>query len=184
MKHLLNRFKSDEALMGAFGRGDSLAFEQLYLRHKDPLFGFIYRSLNDRHRVEDLAHETWLGVINSAARYQPEAAFKTWLFSIAHRKLVDHWRQQGRWQDVASALAARGELATVREAPERLENQRLSEELLAQLPPAQRQALLLQQQGFSLTEIAEISAAKVETIKSRLRYAMAKLRGLAGGAHE
>lgn len=177
MRSLIHRFKTDEALMLAYQRGDTGAFECLYIRHKDQLFAFLYRSCPRAAVVEELAQDTWIAVINSATRYQPQAAFKTWLFSIARKRLVDFWRRQDNQH---SPLDKAPEPAS----PDNSEQDEQSNALMrviGELPQEQRDTLLLQQQGFSQRDIAEITGAAEETIKSRLRYARETLRNQLGG---
>ena len=85
MLQLLDRFKSDESLMLAYQRGDAGAFESLYQRHKDPLFGFLYRSCPRAAIVEELAQETWKAVIKAAQRYQADAPDHL-VLQLAHRR--------------------------------------------------------------------------------------------------
>ena len=94
MLTLINRLRSDEALMLAYQRGDTAAFDCLYHRHKDGLFAFLYRSCSRRAVVEELTQDAWMGVINSAPTYQSDARFRTWLYQIAHNRLVDFWRRK------------------------------------------------------------------------------------------
>ena len=177
MRALINRLRSDEALMLAYQRGDVAAFECLYLRHKDGLYAFLYHSYPRLAVVEELAQEAWLGVVNSAATYRPQARFRTWLYQIARNRLADFWRRRDNrhtsLEEVAEPLADTG-------ADKRLALQRELMSAIAKLPAAQREALLLQEQGFSLREIAAITAEGEETIKSRLRYARGQLRQLLG----
>ena len=179
MLTLINRLKSDEALMLAYQRGDTPAFESLYHRHKDGLFTFLYRSCPRHAVVEELAQDTWTGVINSAQRYRSEARFKTWLYQIAHNRLVDFWRRRDNrhtgLEDIAEPAA---------EPVNTGARQELTKQLMAaigELPGEQRDALLLQEQGFSQREIADITRCGEQTVKSRLRYARKQLRQQLGG---
>jgi RNA polymerase sigma-70 factor (ECF subfamily) len=178
MLTLINRLKSDEALMLAYQRGDTGAFDCLYRRHKDGLFAFLYRSCSRRAVVEELAQDAWVGVINSAATYRTEARFRTWLYQIAHNRLVDFWRRKdNQHTDLENAA----EPATVvnPESADELAEQLMS--AIGKLPNDQRDALLLQEQGFSQREIADITRCGEETVKSRLRYARTQLRQQLGG---
>ena len=76
-----------------YQQGDSAAFEELYSRHKNPLYAYLYRSHVDLSVIEEIAQETWIAVINAAEKYRASAKFKTYLYAIAHRKLVDFWRR-------------------------------------------------------------------------------------------
>ena len=172
MPTLFNRLKSDEALMQAYQRGDTGAFDSLYHRHKDGLFTFLYRSCPRPAVVEELAQEAWAGVVRGAPEYRPEAAFRTWLYQIGRNRLADYWRRRDNHHtglDGAPEPAAHNG-GEARELEDRLMA------AIGALPPEQRDALLLQEQGFSLRDIAAITGDGEETIKSRLRYARGQLR--------
>src|SRR5207249_10357715 len=85
----------DEQLMLAYRDGNAAAFETLYLRHRGRLFRFVLRSVKSRATAEELFQEIWMRVIEARARYAPQARFTTWLYTIAHNHLVDHWRKRG-----------------------------------------------------------------------------------------
>lgn len=177
MLPLLDRLKTDEALMQAYQAGDAGAFECLYRRHKDSLFAFLYQHCPRPAIVEELAQDTWMAVVDRAASYRPEAGFRTWLFRIAHNRQVDFWRRRdNRHQPLPDET---GQLSSADPAGP------TEEEILAavgQLPGEQRDALLLREQGFSLAEIAGICGASEEAVKSRLRYGRGRLREILGEA--
>jgi RNA polymerase sigma-70 factor (ECF subfamily) len=173
MLTLIHRLRSDEALMQAYQRGDASAFETLYHRHKDGLFAFIYRSCPRREAAKELAQETWTAVIDKASAYQPEAAFKTWLYQIARNRTGDYWRRRDNHHQPLEQASEPVNCAAGDDR-ESLENRLMA--AIGQLPIDQRDALLLQQQGFSQQDIAAITGAGEETIKSRLRYARRQLR--------
>lgn len=178
MLKLIHRLKSDEALMLAYQRGDTGAFEVLYHRHKDGLFAFLYRSCPRLAVVEELAQDAWMAVVNSAPAYRPEAAFRTWLYRIARNRLADFWRR--RDNDHLDLEQAPEPVAPDSDDP-RQERQRRLMQAIGGLPPEQRDALLLQEQGFSLAAIADITGDGEETVKSRLRYARKGLQKILGG---
>lgn len=173
MLALVNRLKSDEALMLAYQRGDTSAFESLYHRHKDGLFAFLYRSCPRHAVVEELAQDAWTGVVNSTASYRSEARFKTWLYQIAHNRLVDFWRRRDNQH---TALDSAPEPITYANCGAQAERAQQLMAAIGQLPGEQRDTLLLQEQGFSQREIADITGCGEETVKSRLRYARKQLR--------
>jgi RNA polymerase sigma-70 factor (ECF subfamily) len=171
----------DEELMLAYGRGDAGAFETLYRRHRGPLFRFMLRALSNsaghRSTAEEVFQEAWIRVIEARGRYTPQARFTTWLYTIAHNLLVDHWRKKGltliQLEDDAP-LAAPDNPARQAEARESLA--RLLQAIDA-LPAVQREAFLLHEEaGLTVAEIAAVTGAGEEAAKSRLRYAMAKLK--------
>ena len=174
MPGILNALKSDETLMLAYQAGDARAFETVYLRHKDALFNFLFRSVRQMGVVEDLAQDIWMSIIHGIETYRPAASFRTYLYRIARNRLVDHWRRESYRdsdQFVESEHAGN-------ENPEH--NARLMEVLnaIAALPREQGEALLLHEEGFSQKEIADITETKPETVKSRLRYARRGLKHL------
>lgn len=167
--------------MLAYADGDSDAFAELYARHKARLFHYLLGQLRDRPLAEELFQDVWQKMINARAGWTPEAAFATWLFRIAHNRLNDHWRaarHRPSAPDDADERTAR--LADTRTpellADEQAQRQQLRR-ALAELPPEQQEVVILRlEQELSLEEIGQITGVGRETVKSRLRYAMDKLR--------
>ena len=174
---------SDERLMLAYRDGDPAAFEALYTRYRNKLYRHLAHQCGDARLAEEFYQDIWLKVINARADYEPLAKFSTWLYRIAHHRLIDHYRQHARNvadlfddgtdPDELPAAASAGPAA-------RFERRDLARRLtlaLADLPAPQREAFLLAEEGgLSLEEIASATACGRETVKSRLRYAVGKLR--------
>jgi RNA polymerase sigma-70 factor (ECF subfamily) len=173
----------DEQLMLAYREGDAGAFEALYKRHKGALYRFVLRSIRDRATAEELYQEIWMRVIEARGRYEIQAKFTTWLFTIAHNRLVDHWRKRGlalvSLDQEESGRAERPAGAAsdpLRQLEGREKFARFAHALQA-LPPAQREAFLLHEEaGMNVAEIAHSTGASAEAAKSRLRYAISKLK--------
>lgn len=168
---------TDEELMLAYRGGDAAAFEALYSRHRARLFRFVLRSVKTRALAEELYQETWMRVIEARSRYAPKARFTTWLYTIAHNQLVDHWRKRGlslvtlEAEDVPGGSPDPADQVAARETLERFAA------ALEALPALQREAFLLHEEAeLSVAEIAEATSCDPEAAKSRLRYAMAKLK--------
>ncbi|KPK07724.1 MAG: hypothetical protein AMJ64_05870 [Betaproteobacteria bacterium SG8_39] len=181
---------ADEQLMIAYRDGEAAAFETLYARHKGPLFRFVLRSVQARGEAEELFHDVWLKVIEARERYTPSARFTTWLYTIAHNRVVDHWRRRGL-KLVSLDMGADADdppfepAAAPQDEPQR--RAELNQQLrtlgtaLEALPPGQREVFLLREEaGLSLPEIAQVTGIDLEAAKSRLRYALAKLREALG----
>ena len=177
---------TDGDLMQAYAAGDARAFEALYDRHALPVWRFVQRSAQDTALADELVQDVWFSVVRQAAKYEPRARFRTWLFTIAHHRLVDHWRSvknhaslNAETEDgatLADMLAAESGFGPDRQLDSREQAQALLD-ALADLPTVQREAFLLQAEGgFSLAEIAVATGVSTETAKSRLRYARARLR--------
>lgn len=187
----MDRTPADEELMLAYRAGDAAAFDALYERHRGAVFRYLRRQAGTAPVAEELFQDVWLRLIDARARYEPRAKFTTWLYTIAHNRLMDHFRSAARTALVsyADSDSPPEEFPSAAPLPEQLlERKQGAVRLLAAidaLPPAQREALLLQQEGeLTLEEIAAVTGANRETVKSRLRYAMAKLRAQLGGPAE
>jgi RNA polymerase sigma-70 factor (ECF subfamily) len=176
----------DSQLMLRFVAGDAQAFETLYRRHRGGLMRFLQRGLGRRETAEECFQEVWSRVIAARDRYRPDARFATWLYQIAHNLLIDQYRRQrpefgadslpepdGELENPiapAAALSPEDQLSEFQQA-------RRLQQALAELPDEQRIALQLRlEQELSLEEIGVITGAGRETVKSRLRYALDKLK--------
>jgi RNA polymerase sigma-70 factor (ECF subfamily) len=179
----------DEALMLAYAGGDAGAFDALYARHRGGLYRYVLRHVRERGIADELYQDVWMNVVRVRESYEPTAKFATWLYTLAHNRVVDHWRASGRATlvsidddrddapraDVESLAGARTDEPETRAASS--ETGARIAAALAALPNEQRDAFLLQYEaGLSLAGIAAITGAGEETVKSRLRYASAKLR--------
>lgn len=193
---------SDDMLMSAYANGSAAAFERLYGRHQASLYRFVRRLLGSAlsAQTDEVFQDTWLRVVNSRERWSPQgASFRTWLFTLAHHRVIDLLRRSGRevaldafdgddaepwepdatawqhWPAPPSAAPQSDELAFWRRAGERLLL------CLEQLPLPQRSAFLLHHDdGLALDEVASTLEVGFETAKTRLRYAMSKLRACMG----
>jgi len=156
----------DEQLMLAYREGDAGAFDELYKRHKGALFRLVLRSVRDRATAEELYQEIWMRAIEARSRYEAQAKFTTWLYTIAHNRLVDHWRKRG-----LALVSLDGEEPGAAEPPAGAgyEPQRILEakqsharfaRALESLPAAQREAFLLHEEaGMNVAEIARATGA-------------------------
>ncbi len=179
----------DATLLRAHLAGDRQAFARLYDRHDRACFAFIRRLLGGVHvdAAEDLHQETWIALSRNAAAFDPDrSSFATWLYTIARNKVFDHFRRQ----KVAFLGTANDDAALAVPDPgqtplERVQSRELAEEIVGAveaLPLEQRGVFVMfAHGGLSLEEIAQATGVAMETVKSRLRYARAKLRQSLGG---
>jgi RNA polymerase sigma-70 factor (ECF subfamily) len=175
---------ADGELMLRYRRGDVRAFEILYARHKGALYRYLQRMCRQREVANDLFQEVWSRVIASRERYEVRAQFTTFLFQIAHNCAIDYFRRAERQRvnqtDDVDEMQDRLAGADV-ERPDRraaeLELRAAFKKALQRLPEEQRQVFVLREEtGLSLEEIGKVTGVTMETAKSRLRYALAKLR--------
>jgi RNA polymerase sigma-70 factor (ECF subfamily) len=166
---------TDEQLMVAFSRGSADAFEELFSRYKQPLFGFFRRRVVDSALAEELTQETFLAVVRAAANYEPSATFRTYLYAIGFRILRAHRRKSAFramfWsqEDERREAAVRSTIDTemwLRDAVNKLD--RLDREIL----------LLREFEQLSYAEIAELMKLPLNTVRSRLFRARTALREL------
>ena len=171
--------------MQRYRDGDVRAFELLYARHKGPLYRYFVRQAG-AIAAEELFQDVWMNLIRARVRYEARAKFTTWLYRLAHNRLIDHYRRThaalplSYSDDPEESLLDNLPDAPMYEPDRALDRGRLAQRLvraLEQLPEAQREAFLLREEGgLSLDEIAAATEVNLETAKSRLRYALAKLR--------
>ncbi len=182
--------EADEALMVRYQKGETRAFEVLLNRHRKPLFNFVLRFVGTRDLAEDLVQEAFLRVIKAADGYQPQAKFTTWLYTIARNLCTDQSRrakhrkaksldapitaesESQSLHDVIGSPAAGSEQATMdAQFSGRLQ------QALAGLADEQREVFLMREvAGMAFRDIAEVVGAPENTVKSRMRYALEKLR--------
>lgn len=175
--------EDDGELLVRYAQGDIRAFAVLYARHRAPLYRYLVRHTRNADTASDLFQEVWSRVILGSKRYEPRARFRTFLFRIAHNCFIDHCRRTATRSEASgdgdfwetNIPAPEHERPDTRaEHDETLARYRAA---LAALPREQRDVFLLyEESGLSLEEIAAITAVGAETAKSRLRYAVAKLR--------
>jgi RNA polymerase sigma-70 factor (ECF subfamily) len=172
--------RTDDDLMLAYAKGDPKAFEVLYERYRRPLYRYLFHAVADRALADDLYQEVWSRIINAREQFRRGAGFKRYAFRIAHNRLVDHWRTQSRRGDeqtLDEAVLPAPDHHQPDQVNERSQQGRLLQAALAELSNEQREAFLLQQEaGLTLADIAKQSGVGRETVKSRLRYALQRLR--------
>lgn len=196
--------RTDDELMQAYCAGQMAAFEQLYLRHERPLHRYLCRFLGQaqlRH-ADEVMQDTWMRVIDGRQAWvaRADASFKTWLYTVAQHRAIDVLRRSGREWSQSDAQTQAGDDSPISDegadwaaawpAPESAQPEhqafwrRAGAQLLQcleALPSAQRAAFLLHhEEGLSLAQMSAALAIEAETLKSRLRYAMTKLRQCMG----
>jgi len=168
--------RSDEQLMQSYAGGDIAAFEQLYQRHRAALYRYVLRQAGDAATANDLYQGTWEKIIKARKRYKPSAPFRAWMYRIAHNHVMDHFRRQRPGSDTSPDSF---------ESPDPGPEEHLLSEsrgsglatAIAQLPLDQKDVLVLKlESGLDLQTIAEVTGVNRETAKSRLRYAVSKLK--------
>jgi len=169
----------DGALMLRYKDGDVAAFETLYRRHNDALYRYLLRLSRHPDTADDVFQEVWGKIIKARESYRPTAKFTTFLYRVAHNCFIDYLRRNKRH---THALAAEPDhQPDPGETPEAVTERSLARRrlhvALTDLPEEQRDVFLLHEEaGLNLDQIAAVTDANRETVKSRLRYAVNKLR--------
>lgn len=169
----------DSALMLRYKDGDTAAFETLYKRHNDALYRYLLRLCRHRATAEDIFQDVWGKIIKSRSSYRPTAKFTTFMYRVAHNCFIDHVRRNKRH---ANNTELEPDFhADTSESPDTITERSLARERLTlalrDLPEEQRDAFLLYEEaGLSIDQIASVTGSNRETAKSRLRYAVNKLR--------
>jgi len=170
------RKSSDEQLMQQYASGDAESFDQLYSRHRGALYRYFKRQIKDTAMANDLYQGVWEKIIRARSNYQSSTPFTPWMFRIAHNHLVDHYRRQRPEDHVETS-----ELVDSKPEPsQHVIDEQQSRDLqnqITELPTEQRNTLLLKlETGLKMEEIANVTGVSRETVKSRLRYAVNKLK--------
>jgi len=166
--------------------GDNRYLEQLIALYSNDLYHYLVTQSNT-HLAYDVSQQTWLKVIEKRHLYQAQTTPKAWLFKLARNTLIDEYRKQQRFVelDENTHLAAQNDKS---ESGLNIGSSNISydafDAALKQLSFVQREAITLQQEGFSLADIELITQSSLETIKTRLRYAKQNLKRLLGANNE
>jgi len=182
--HTMQDLIKDEQLMLRYKDGDNHAFETLYSRYRQPMYRYLQNQCGNAAIAEEIFQDVWMNLVRARERYQVTASFKTYVYRMAHNRLIDHYRKQKN--GVPTSYDEHEGLLNMNETADHISPQRHAAvaqqvdnliEAISQLPEAQREAFLLKEEtGLSVDEIATMTNVKPETAKSRIRYAMNKLK--------
>jgi RNA polymerase sigma-70 factor (ECF subfamily) len=166
---------SDEQLMLEFSKGSAAAFDQLFSRYQQPLFGFFRRRLADSSHAEELTQEAFLAILRASSRYVPRALFRTYLYAIAFKILRAHRRKAAFRATFLGNAPAHRDPATRDSSDIAF----LIRHAVARLEATDREVLLLREfEQLSYSEIAEVLRLPVNTVRSRLFRARMALHDL------
>ncbi|MFB3101498.1 MAG: RNA polymerase sigma factor [Gammaproteobacteria bacterium] len=174
---------SDEEMMLSYQQGNAVAFEILYERHKGGVFRYLLAKCHQQAIAEELFQDVWMKLIAARDRYEVRAKFTTYLYRLAHNHFIDYYRktrtdvlQQNNQDEDVEQITSNNQ----KQPDQQLEMQRQTETLLQlveRLPDEQREVFMLREEaGLTVAEIAKVTGVNTETAKSRLRYAVKKLR--------
>jgi len=170
------RETTDEQLMQQYAKGNAKAFDLLYERHRGSLYRYFRRQVNDEATANDLYQGVWEKIIAARKKYRSSSPFTAWMFRIAHNHLVDHYRRSKPVTNTEMDDLADQQAQPTEHVIDGQQRQQLQEKIAA-LPHEQRNTLLLKlETGLKMEEIASVTGTSRETVKSRLRYAVDKLK--------
>ncbi len=181
--------KTDEQLVKDYAGGSHSAFETLYRRYKNAIYHYCVRQVSTSALADELHQDIWLKVIKSAAQFKQQSSFKTWLYKIAHNTLMDYYRKSAIRRHLMVIQTETKEhndnsnetyIQEQQQPDNKLQNQQLQKLLLSgieELTVEQKEVFLLHEKsGLSLHDIALVTQSSFESTKSRLRYAVKKIR--------
>ena len=176
--------KETEAEIAALKRGSIKAFENLFRRWKDPVFGYVIRMVRDEALAHDVTQDVFLRVMKAAPSYDHRGRLRQWLFTIAANLVADHARKLKRRREIQveepAAIDASAHEA-FRGIPEdtfaSVELREVVQQALDRLPAEQRSVLLMRQYSqLTFREIAAVEGCSINTVLSRMRYALRNLK--------
>jgi RNA polymerase sigma-70 factor (ECF subfamily) len=160
--------------------GDASAFDGLYARHRGGVYRYLLRQTRSAQTAEELFQDVWMNLIRHRHRYEPTARFTTFVYRMAHNRFVDHCRRVKHRSESAETEHVEEQVDPAPDPCEHLSREESRAQFaaaVAELPEAQREAFLLRQEtGLGVASIAEITGVNAETAKSRLRYAVNRLK--------
>lgn len=172
---------SDELLMQAYANDDSLAFDTLYARYRVPLYRYMQRQISVSEDVlNELYQDVWLKLVNTRKQYQVKASFKTFLYQVAINTIRDYFRRESV-RKIITPLEDDNEVRDNQTEPDQQAEQdqlmQKFQDILSALPAEQREVFLLREEaGLTSVQIAEMLQISVDTVKSRMRYAVSRLK--------
>jgi RNA polymerase sigma-70 factor (ECF subfamily) len=170
------RETTDEQLMHRYAKGDAKAFDQLYARHRSALYRYFNRQVSNTATANDLYQGAWEKIIKARSRYRSSAPFTAWMYRIAHNHLVDHYRRLRPDDSMDTDVLSDHQPGPAEGVIGGEQTEHLRAGITA-LPEEQRNTLLLKlETGLKMEEIATVTGVSRETVKSRLRYAVNKLK--------
>lgn len=172
---------SDETLMLAYVKNDQLSFNKLYERYRLVLYRYMRRQLFISDAVlDELYQDVWLKLINSRQQYQVKASFKTFLYQIANNTIKDYFRRESVRRIMSNIEDDSAVLDNALQPDEEMEKNSLImkfKQAISELPNKQRDVFLLREEaGLTSLQISEVLQVSVDTVKSRMRYAVTRLK--------
>jgi RNA polymerase sigma-70 factor, ECF subfamily len=168
---------TDDELIARCRAGSSEAFEELFVRYRQPIWGYFRRRLDDPGRAEELAQETFTALLRAARRYERRASFRTFLYAIAKRLL---WAERRRVQHPVTPLNGRMPAGRHTAADAGF----IVRDAVGRLDEDDREVLMLREfEQLSYTEIAELLDIPINTVRSRLFRARLALQQLLTSSH-
>lgn len=153
---------SDESLMLQFQAGSRDSFEELFARYRQPVYSFFRRRVPGQGSAEDLAQETWVAVLKGTVRYEPRALFKSYLYGIAFKLLLNEHRKNTR-NHAASFLGRSPSTPSSSEADQWVR------QALNKLDSTEREIIMLREyEQLSYEEISKLLHLRINTVRSRL----------------
>ena len=176
-------FPSDETIATQICSGRIDQVDLLVNRYSDRIFRIILRLVQSHGAAEDILQDTWVKVMRKIHQYDPSRPFFSWLARIAVNGCRDYWRKERRriWKQHTAIFKdgdSKPEETYTQEDLEMRENQEIISKALMKISQKLREVVVLKFfNGMTYEEIAQVLDVPAGTVKSRLHYALSKLRG-------
>jgi RNA polymerase sigma-70 factor (ECF subfamily) len=171
----------DTELINLFLQGDETGFETLYYRYRKNLYGFLNNMTRDANTADEVFEETWLKVIDNLQKYRDDGKFSAWLFRVARNIFYDKCRKKKTICEVEfdDVMLDETMTATLPEPDREMSAAELGKWIqtgLEELPDEQKEVFLLRQQDLSFKEISDLQKCSINTVLSRMQYALKSLK--------
>jgi RNA polymerase sigma-70 factor (ECF subfamily) len=169
--------QTDENLMGLVAKGSAKAFEELYLRYAQKMFGYFFRMLwKNKELAEDLTQELFVKLIKHAASFEPEKRFNTWFYSIANNLCKNEYRKAETKMKYKPNTQT-GITGNMEEHTDRKRFKEAVADYIAQLTEEKKALYILRfEEQRSVPDISAILHINEGTIKSRIFYLLKDMK--------
>jgi RNA polymerase sigma-70 factor (ECF subfamily) len=169
-----------DALLVSRVQQDPAAFAELYRRYLNPIYAYCWRRLDSREAAEDATSQVFLKALGALPRYRGDHTFRSWLFTIAHNVVVDHYRAQRPDRPLTEAIHVTDHQKSPEEIAVLSADAAAMRAMPTSLTPDQARVIELRLAGLSEVEIAQVLNRRPGSVRATQFRALGRLRTLLG----